>query len=209
MFVSEGFPLFDIDDTRVREAVDAVIDQATRAGVVIYSLDPRGLQSAGLQASDNLKRPTPGQTMGETVRAMARDRFAFNRDTQEALAYVAEQTGGFAVLNTNDLGKGLGRISGDVRDYYIIGYTPEDGTFLEKGKKPSYHDIAVTVRRPGLKVRTRKQFLGVSDVDEAPAPLTPKVESPTRRRMLMRWSFHDALKPFSTAHMTLARKGAP
>jgi hypothetical protein len=32
----------------------------------------------------------------------------------------------------------------------------------------------VKVRRPGLRVRTRKTFLGVSDVDEAPASLTPK-----------------------------------
>lgn len=166
LFVSEGFEMFDVEDTRLREALDAVIDQATRAGVVVYSLDPRGLQTAGLQASDNLKRPV--------VRQRARDRLAFNRDTQEGLAYVAEQTGGFAILNTNDLAGGFERISADVRDYYIIGYTPEQGTFAGKGKKPQFHDIRVKVRRPGLRVRTRKQFLGVSDEDAPAAPRTPK-----------------------------------
>lgn len=178
LFVSEGFEMFDVEDTRLREALDAVIDQATRAGVVIYSLDPRGLQTAGLQASDNLKRasPEPGAPGGmeAVVRQRARDRLAFNRDTQEGLAYVAEQTGGFAVLNTNDLARGFERISADVRDYYIIGYTPEQGTFLGKGKKPQFHEITVKTQRPGLRVRTRRQFLGVSDVDAPAAPRTPK-----------------------------------
>ena len=107
LFVSEGFQMIDADgtDTRVRAALDRVIDEATRAGVVIYSLDARGLQSGGLQAADNLKRPTPGQTMEATVREKSAARHEFNRGTQEALAYIAEQTGGFAVLNTNDLGR--------------------------------------------------------------------------------------------------------
>ncbi len=175
LFVSEGFQMFDVEDTRLREAVDAVIDQATRAGVVIYSLDPRGLQTAGLQASDNLKRAPPEPDgMEGIVRQRARDRLAFNRDTQEGLAYVAEQTGGFAVLNTNDLARGFERISADVRDYYIIGYTPERGTFVGEGKKPQFHGITVKVRRTGLRVRTRRQFLGVSDVDAPAGPRTPK-----------------------------------
>jgi VWFA-related protein len=177
LFVSEGFSIFNQEegiDIRTRAALDRAIDQATRAGVVIYSLDARGLQTAGLQASDNLKRPRGKQTFEETVREAAAERLTFNRDTQEALAYMAEQTGGFAVLNTNDLTRGFERISDDIRDYYVIGYVPTQGTFVDKGKKPSYHKITVKVRRPGLRVRTRKEFLGVSDVDEPPAPATPR-----------------------------------
>ena len=60
ILVSEGFELLDntdnrIPESRVRMALDRLIDQATRAGVVIYSLDARGLQTGGLLASDNLK----------------------------------------------------------------------------------------------------------------------------------------------------------
>jgi VWFA-related protein len=178
LFVSEGFSLLDEEkniDTRVRGALDRVIDQAVRAGVVIYSLDARGLQTAGLQAADNIKRPRrTGQSMEEATREAAEERFEFNQRTQDALAYVAEQTGGFAVLNTNDLGSGFARISNDIRDYYVIGYVPAQGTFVDKGKKPSYHKITVKVRRPGVRVRTRKEFLGVSDVDEPPPPATPR-----------------------------------
>ncbi len=195
LFVSEGFSVFNQEegiDIRTRAALDRAIDQATRAGVVIYSLDARGLQTAGLQASDNLKRPRGKQTFEETVREAAAERLAFNRDTQEALAYMAEQTGGFAVLNTNDLARGFERISSDIRDYYVIGYVPAQGTFVDKGKKPSYHKIAVKVRRPGLRVRTRKEFLGVSDVDQPSTPTTP-------REQLIR----AAISPFITTDITL------
>jgi VWFA-related protein len=172
LFVSEGFEMMEggEPDARVRAALDRAIDRAARAGVVIYSLDARGLQTAGLQASDNLKRPLPGETFDATVRQRAAERLEFNRNTQEALAYLAEQTGGFAVLNNNDLARGLGRISEDIRDYYVIGYVPDEGTFARKGQKPRYQRISVKARRPGLRVRTRKEFLGVTDSEEPSAP---------------------------------------
>jgi VWFA-related protein len=198
LFVSEGFQMFDADDTRVREALDRAVDQAARAGVVIYSLDARGLQSGGLQAADNLKRPTSGQTMEQTVREKAADRGGFNRDTQEGLAYLAEQTGGFAVLNTNDLARGLGRISADVRDYYVIGYLPEAGTFVGPGKKPSYQKISVKVRRPGVRVRTRKEFLGVSDSEDQVSPPTPA-------QTLVR----AAISPFTSSDIALQITALP
>lgn len=189
IFVSEGFQLVVAEltgprsgpdaakqtepDSRVRAALDRVIDQATRAGVVIYSLDARGLQTAGLQAGDNLKSgPLAPGAMDSMVRSLGAGRLEFNRDTQEGLRYVAEQTGGFAVLNTNDIAKGLARITDDVRGYYVLGYVPEDGTFARRGQKPRVHKIAVNVTRPGLRVKTRKEFLGVSDPPETVATLT-------------------------------------
>jgi len=161
-------------DSRVRLALDRVVDQAARAGVVIYALDCRGLQSAGLHASDNLKVGglAPGE-MDAKVRSIAGERVEFNRDTQEGMAYLAEQTGGFAVLNTNDLPRGLGRITDDVRSYYVIGYMPQEGTFVREGQKPSLHKISIHVRRPGLRVKTRKEFLGVSDPQETAGPVAP------------------------------------
>ena len=190
IFVSEGFVVHP--DSRERYALDRVIDQATRAGVVIYSLDCRGLQSATLQAADNLKRPDPGEALEETVRAKAQERFEFNRDTQEGMAYLAEQTGGFAVLNTNDLPRGLGRITDDVRSYYVIGYVPTGGTFARKGEKPRLHKISINVRRQGLRVKTRKEFLGVSDPPDSTDPLTPAQQL-----------VHAATSPFAATDIAL------
>ena len=200
LFVSEGFQMMEGGelDVRVRSALDRAIDRAARAGVVVYSLDPRGLQTAGLQAGDNLKRAAPGESLETTVRARAADRLAFNRDTQESLAYLAEQTGGFAVLNTNDLARGLGRIVEDIRDYYVIGYVPEEGTFAREGQKPRYQKISVKARRPGLRVRTRKEFLGVSDPDESPA-------TPGRAEQLIR----AAISPFTETEIELRATTLP
>ena len=206
IFVSEGFQLMvqerhdatKLPDARVRYSVDRVIDQATRAGVVIYSLDTRGLQTAGLNAADNLKSTRNGQSMDEAVRVAASDRSQFNRDTQEGMAYLAEQTGGFAVLNTNDLARGLGRITSDLRGYYVIGYVPEDGTFAARGKTARFRKIAITVKRPGLRVKTRKEFLGISDPQETAGPTT------TAEQLV-----HAATSPFAATDIALRATALP
>ena len=95
-------------------------------------------------------------------------RLRFIHNTQEGLTYVAEQTGGKAVLDTNDIGAGIARVVNDIRSYYILGYTPDEGTFAKPGKTPRLHKLSLKVKRPGLTVRTRKTFLGISDPPPAP-----------------------------------------
>ena len=55
----------------------------------------------------------------------------------------------------------------------MIGYTPQDGTFAKPGEKPSLHKISIRVTRPGLQVKTRKTFIGVTDPPPAPGAVTP------------------------------------
>jgi hypothetical protein len=187
-------------DPRVRTSVEHVIDQATRSGVVIYAIDGEGLQTGGLRASDDIHSVDASRNadaMGEVLRRFGADRMHSLRDSQESLAYLAEQTGGFAVVNTNDLAKGLGRISGDVRDYYVIGYEPDHTTFPAKDTPPPLHTIAVHVKRAGLRVRTRKAFIGVSDPERPTAP-TPAHE-------LVR----AAMSPFSTRAIAVQATNLP
>jgi len=200
VFVSEGFEVPALGDApRVRIALDRVIDQATRSGVVIYAIDCRGLQSAALLASDNLKfGPLAPDAMDELVRNQAQGRFRFNQATQDGMAYLAEQTGGLAVLNTNSLGAGLGRITGDLRDYYVIGYSPQSGTFVSRGKKPDIHKISINVKRPGLTVKTRKEFLGVSDPEEANSVRTPAQQL-----------VHAAISPFAATDVAVRATTVP
>ena len=181
MFVSEGFALLersagDSQDLpgRVRNSLDRVVDRATRAGVVVYSVDARGLQTGGLVAADDFNCSTDCTPQFDSlIRDNQAARNNERKDTQEGMKFLADQTGGFAVLNTNNLSNALAKASQDVRDYYVIGYAPETDTFAAKGKTPEYHKIEVRVKRPGLRVRSRKEFLGVADTDTAAAPETP------------------------------------
>jgi hypothetical protein len=77
------------------------------------------------------------------------------------------------VVNTNDLAEGRGRISSDVRDYYVIGYEPDPDTFAPERRLARRHAITVKVKRTGVRVRARKAFIGVSDAERPSAPQTP------------------------------------
>jgi VWFA-related protein len=178
IFVSEGMRMVDrydgpggaigqgvIPDIRTTLPRDHVEDQAVRSGVVIYGLDPRGLQTGRPRPDDDLSRAN-----SQTVVSAGGDRHQFLIDTQDALTHISQQTGGFAVLDTNDLSNGLKRITDDQRGYYLIGYVPDAGTFAKPGKTVRYHKISVEVKRRGLTVRTHKAFLGFSDEDKRTAP---------------------------------------
>ena len=114
------------------------------------------------------------------------------------MACLAEQTGGFAVLNTNDLGRGLGRITDDVRDYYVIGYSPSEGTFAKPGEKPAIHKISIKAKQPGLRVKTRKEFIGLSDPPDVTGPTNPAQQL-----------IHAATSPFAATDIALRATTLP
>ncbi|HEX7085094.1 MAG TPA: VWA domain-containing protein [Vicinamibacterales bacterium] len=173
VLISEGFHFLEEDALRpalrVADRLRQLTDAALRTGTVIYTLDPRGLVTAGLSAMDNIN-------VGSSASAVrhSRERMGELLATQDAMAFLAEETGGLAVLNTNDLPAGLRRISNDLRGYYILGYTPPPGTFAEPGKTPRFRKVTVRAKRPGLKVRTRKGFIGVIDPPSDPSTLSPE-----------------------------------
>ncbi len=74
-------------------------------------------------------------------------------DRSGAMRTLAENTDGLAVLNTNDLDKGLHRLVDDMSSYYLLGYyasnTKPDGRFRA---------ISVRVKQPGVEVRARKGY---------------------------------------------------
>jgi len=197
VLLSEGFKLMTIDhgaympEPRIRIALDRAIEAALRHGVVVYSVDVRGLQTGKMLASDDVVgNASPAQE------ALNRERFVL--DTQEGLTYIAEQTGGVAALNTNDIGAGIARVVNDIRSYYILGYTPDDNTFAKPGKTPRLHKIQLKAKRPGLTVRTRKTFLGLSD-----PPEQPKISSPAQ-------ALRDAaVSPFSASEIPMRATALP
>ncbi|HKC64157.1 MAG TPA: hypothetical protein VKB86_10985, partial [Pyrinomonadaceae bacterium] len=75
--------------------------------------------------------------------------------------------------NNNDLSAGIRRVLDDQKGYYLIGYRPDESTFDPKTGRRTFHKISIKVKRPGVKVRSRTGFFGVSDEEAAPRPRTP------------------------------------
>lgn len=157
VLVSEGFAMFGpgMDNGGVEYAIKQLVDRANRAGVVIYALDPRGLVVTGLSAADNT-----GGMSAHAVSNLAFQRGSALRETQNGLRYIAGETGGFAVVDNNDLAGGLRRVLDDQRGYYLIGYQPEPGTF-GTDTRGRFRNVKVRVTRPKVHVRTRAGFYGV------------------------------------------------
>ena len=125
MLFSDGFELFNTDGSsgRVFDALQKLTDLANRASVVIYTMDARGLQTLGITAADNVSGKS-----AEQIAASLSERRGKNFNTQEGLIYLAQQTGGIAIRNNNDLSDGVSRMLSD-QSYYLIGYEPDDGAF--------------------------------------------------------------------------------
>jgi VWFA-related protein len=162
---SEGFQLYrnNESNTRVLTALQRLTDLANRASVVIYTIDARGLVVYGPTAADDTSGLSPQQ-----LEAQLSNRRNLLFDTQSSLSYLAQQTGGFAIRNSNDLTGGVRRVLEDQKGYYLIGYRPGGETFNRR-----FHRLtARLVGRKDLKVRTRIGFYGVADEDLHPARRT-------------------------------------
>jgi VWFA-related protein len=160
ILLSDGFRInsrTNDDNTTdlVFQSLQNLIELANRSSVVIYSIDAKGLQPY-----------MPGANVGGVPSADSYSNAL--QSAQEALegpSFLAQQTGGFTVVNTNDLNIGIEEALYDQQSYYLIGFDPEDEKFDRK-----YHSIKVKVTRPGVKVRTRSGFFGVNESERGGEP---------------------------------------
>jgi VWFA-related protein len=171
VLLSDSLPIFNSEgrSDRILDALRRLTDLANRASVVIYTLDARGLQTLGLTAADDTSGLTPAQ-----VESSLNDRRAQFFESQNGLNYLAQQTGGFFIRNTNDISGGVKRVLDDQKGYYLIGYRPDEATFDPKTGRPRFHKWTINVKNhPDLKVRFRRGFYGIKDEDARPARRTP------------------------------------
>jgi VWFA-related protein len=75
------------------------------------------------------------------------------RETQDSLRVLAEETGGIAIVNSNDFDKGLKRIDNETSDYYVLGYYSSNPDPLRRTRR-----IDVRTTRPGVTVRAREEY---------------------------------------------------
>jgi VWFA-related protein len=87
------------------------------------------------------------------------------------LRRIAADTGGRAIVNTNDPTEQLGGVMADASAYYLLGYTP-----TRKGNDGKFHEIKVRVKRKGVRVTARRGYWAPSEKEltaAAEAAATP------------------------------------
>jgi VWFA-related protein len=144
-------------------ALQRLAELAIRSSVVIYGVDTRGLVPFGPFPADNVN-PNLRPVGTQPFQALAAQSH-FLQDTRTGQDLLTKETGGFLVKNSNSFG--LKRIAQDQSGYYLIGYRPTGDTFNRR-----FHHISVKVKGPGLTVRTRSGFFGMTDEEARPMQLT-------------------------------------
>ena len=165
LLFSEGidYDIYDVfnnrEATTVLDSVRAAIGASTRANVSIYGIDPRGLGGLAQEAME-----LSGFTGDPSLRLDTTGLQDELRLAQDSLRTLSDQTGGFAVVNTNDFDGAFERVVKDNSSYYVLGYYPtndkRDGRFRK---------IEVRVKRPDVEVRARKGYVAPRGKVEAPS----------------------------------------
>ncbi|MEO6727082.1 MAG: VWA domain-containing protein, partial [Blastocatellia bacterium] len=175
VLLSDGFLLGGLSDGKHYD-VRRITDAATRAGVVIYSLDTRGLIASipGMDASSRGFSET-GALAGARMRIESSSIEA-DRDVMFALA---KDTGGNAIFNNNDINAGLQKVLNDTETYYLLAFEPT--TSYRDGR---FRKIEVRIpSRPELKVRTRKGYFAPDDkAAEKETRATAKAEEKDKQK---------------------------
>jgi VWFA-related protein len=162
-FLSGGFFI----DNRRGDAMDKmrqITNAAAKSGVVIYSMDTRGLVASLQDAATERPFDPYGQLSLSDHQELSA--------SQDGLNALAADTGGKATFNTNDLRKGLTPAIKETSTYYLLAWKPD----AESQKHGRFRNLEVKlIGRSDLTVRVRK---GYFDLDAAPAPTTAKATAP-------------------------------
>jgi len=110
---------------------------ANRANASLFTIDPRGL--AGVVDVGQYVDQSEWRT--------------FLQKTTSSLRFLAEETGGIAVVNDNDFESALKRIDAETSDYYVLGYYSSNPDPTRRVR-----DLEVTVKRDGVTVMARKEY---------------------------------------------------
>ena len=147
-----------------------ITQDANRSNVTFYPVYARGLVAFDAPIGPDYPPPLDVDAANLTAR-------------QNTLRFLADDTDGTYVINTNNIDGALRRIVDDLSSYYLMGYyttnTKLDGRF---------RSISVRVKRDGVRVRARKGYRGYTSGElsrggaERRAPRSRRPRSPQRSR---------------------------
>lgn len=166
-FISDGF-LMDLGPqaANLRDKLDRVIDAANRAGVVVYTIDARGLNT-NTDVDVGNTRPRTGSGDPGLDMAMIGEIAA----TQDAMNGLAGDTGGRALRNMNYFDRWVEKVLDETSNYYLLAWRPE--TDEEKGPKFRHVQIRL-IGHPELTARAPKGYVTGPQPTETAATTIPK-----------------------------------
>ena len=171
LFISEGID-YDITDVMNNRSAGAILDgirdvvsAATRSNASIYAVDPRGLTAFAdeaievgifadqrpLTAPNDPDAPQQAQGRPGIGTSSLRNELQLSQDSLRTLA---EETNGFAAVNSNDFTSAFERIVSANSAYYVLAYYPPSNR-----RDGRFHRIEVRTSRPGLTVRARRGYV--------------------------------------------------
>lgn len=186
-FISDGFLADTGPRSQVgRDRLGRITDNARRAGVVIYTIDARGLISGALDATGSVPFDSGGMLENAHLREIAA--------SQDALHSLAVDTGGRALRNQNEFDQFINVALDETSRYYLIAWRPEAND--EKDAKLRKITVSV-IGRPELTVRSARGFTNRSAVASAADEEKSEAESgKSARAKQPDADIQDALKDF-------------
>jgi VWFA-related protein len=197
VLLSGGLPMFDLSRSGaiigdVSQVFRQLTDNATRSGVVINTMDVRGLKTTGAVAAF---KDTPAKSaLGGGTFAGSDENPNFGRGTdterlgdrslteQLTLRILSSMTGGVSVVNSNNFAEGLEKVLKRSRGYYRLAYKPSE-KFDNK-----FHKVDVKVRRGGVQVYSGEGYVARQDRSSGSATKEEQIlkaaASPLARRDL-------------------------
>jgi VWFA-related protein len=154
---------------------EAIARTLSRANIAAYPVDARGLLPRSPSTS-------PEDLMGDS---RTRDQLGLGTTASqsdqpigiEAMQTMADDTGGRAFVNTNDLTGAIRKVVEDSAVTYTLGFYLDPGSVDGK-----FHELKVQIRRSGLNVHYPKAYLALEDTpatkDQSRNSLLTAVRSP-------------------------------
>ncbi len=151
-FPSKSFAFGSATDSAYKLSADEM-QALNRADVTVYGVHARGLVV-------DLKNPR--DPFGPKVESLA--------DETDSLNWVAEETGGRAFYNRNDIGAAIREAMADGEVTYTLG-------FYAQSDKPdgAFHRLKVKVDRPGVEVRHREGYFDADKKTDTKLDTRPPV----------------------------------
>jgi VWFA-related protein len=163
---SDGFTLLDSGGDLHTEELESAVSRATRSGVVIYSIDAKGLQGPPTIDASRNTSPNSYSCPGEeysgadtaclppNTESLTSTVHISEREETISLYTMAEETGGKLFENSNNINEAMGRAFDANRYYYVLSYYLQPGIDMRK-----FRSLKVRVRNhPEYTVRTARGF---------------------------------------------------